>query len=529
MTNRLFCYISLPLAFACGLIYNDRKHNEKGLISLRHHLLTATLLALLFLSPSLPLMADDAVASNTEATEGTNVATAYETPAQLTSEHVRYIAGYPDGMVRPSGTVTRAEAAAFITRLLVDDNVGTLPCSYTDVADDDWFAQPVRSVCSLGLMADGATYRPNDAITRAEFVHMLAAFAPDETSAGFYDVDASYWAYDAINRVAAAGWIGGFPDGSFGPERTLTRAEACTIINRMTNRSGDAEQAPVLLDLGLYYDIDSAHWAGVAIAEGSIGHSGSVYDAGETWTDVDYDSLDLDSGIHEVNGFLYAVDRYGSLLRNQNVGAYVADNAGTLIQQSASYCSQAPYISQLDGLGASQGCEPIAMLAGLKGKGFAMDVTPSAFLNALPYSDSNPEYGFVGSPYYYDGRYTSINPRPLVAYANSYCGGLGVCSNFTGATVQDVQRELLAGNTIVAYQTMYWGNLRYGSFLIDGQYTQMVANNHARLVLGYDPSLGYFVSDPYNDQNRGQTFQYWIDATTFERLWNARKMGVVIR
>lgn len=474
-----------------------------------------------------PLVSDVMPADNAEPVDPSAPTVPTAAPT-LKSAHVAYIAGYPDGMMRPSREVTRAEAAAFITRLLENPESGTLPCSYADVSDSDWFAAPVRAVCALGLVADGTTYRPNEAITRAEFVHMLANFAPEATGAGFYDVSADYWAFDAISRVAATGWIGGFPDGSFGPERSLTRAEACSIINRMTNRSGDAEQAPVLLDLGLYYDIDASHWAGVAIAEGSVVHSATLFDAGETWTDVDYASLNLDSGVHNVNGNLYAVDRHGVLLRNQTVGAYYADNAGQLLQEQAGYTSSAPYISQLDGIEANQGCEPIAALSGLQGKGFAINVSAQSFLAGLPYSNSNPEYGFVGSPYYYDGRYTSINPRPLVGYINSYCGDT-LAYNFTGASVQDVRQELLAGNTIIAYQTMYWAPLRYGTFMIDGVATQMVANNHARLILGYDPTQGYFVSDPYNDQNRGEVFQYWIDAQTFESLWNARKMGVVLR
>lgn len=56
-----------------------------------------------------------------------------------------------------------------------------------------------------------------------------------------------------------------------------------------------------------------------------------------------------------------------------------------------------------------------------------------------------------------------------------------------------------------------------------------VANNHVRLICGYDPARGYFVSDPYNLQNRGQIYQYWVSAQSFESCWNERKMGMVMR
>lgn len=166
---------------------------------------------------------------------------------------------------------------------------------------------------------------------------------------------------------------------------------------------------------------------------------------------------------------------------------------------------------------------------GLQGKGFATGVSASDFLNNLPYSASNPAYGFVGSPYYSDGRYSSIDPAPLANYCNTYCSDAAVCEDITGYSVQEIQRELLAGNFIVAYQTFSWASVRYANFYIDGVLTPKVANNHVRLIYGYDPARGYLVSDPYNASCRWQTYQYWIDSASFDYCWNQRKMGMVIR
>lgn len=453
-----------------------------------------------------------------------------DAPPALVNDHIAYIAGYPDGTMGPSRSVTRAEAVTFLYRLLADPDSGTGTCSYTDVTDSDWFAEPVRAVCRLGLTTDGTSFRPNDAITRAEFVSILVNLTDDVAAdESFSDVPDDYWAADAISKAAALGWVGGYEDGTFRPENTLTRAEACAVFNRITGRTGDSDQAKALLSLGLYDDVTASHWAGTDIVEASVGHTPGITFLGEHWTSVDTNGLHFDPGIHDVNGSLYAVDRNGTLLTNQTVGAYTAAANGVLSQTASSMAGSVPYISQLDGINAEMGCEPISALMGLQGKGFATNVNASDFLNNLPYSSSNPAYGFVGSPYYSDGRYSSIDPAPLAAYCNSYCGGAEVCEDISGYSVEDVRRELLAGNYIVAYQTFSWASVRYANFYIDGVLTPKVANNHVRLIYGYDPARGYLVSDPYNSSCRWQTYQYWIDAASFEYCWNQRKMGMVIR
>lgn len=403
------------------------------------------------------------------------------TPA-LTSEHIAYIAGYPDGTMAPNDTVTRAEAVTFLYRLLAEPDSGTAPCEYTDVADDDWFAEPVRAVCRLGLIANGTDFRPDDAITRAEFVAILVKLAGDVTSdAHFSDVPEDHWAADVIAKAATLGWVLGYKDGTFQPDKTLTRAEACAIFNRVTARSGDKEQATALLTLGLYSDVTADHWAGTDIVEASISHTPGQTLLSEHWVTIDTDDYRFTPGVHEVNDVRYAVDRNGLLLTDQTVGAYTAGANGTLYQTARSYALSAPYISQLDGLNAEMACEPISALMGLRAKGFAEDITPEEFLDGLPYAASNPADGFVGSPYYSDGSYSSIDPQPLADYCNTLCGA-PLCADISGASLEEIQRELLAGNCIVAYQTFWWKPVSYTNFIIDGTLTPMVANNHVRLI-----------------------------------------------
>ena len=211
-----------------------------------------------------------------------------EVPAgpALRQDHVRYMEGFPQGTFQPEKQLTRAQAAQLVYRLLAQPESGTGDCSYTDVPSSQWYAQPVRALCALGLFDNGTTFRPEAVITRAEFVDLLVRLKPQaEGTAVFPDVPATHWAAKQIGVAAAQGWIAGYPDGTFRPEKGLTRAEACTVVNRMLGRTGDAAQANKLLTLGLFSDMTAAHWAAVAVAEASVSHTPAAAErAGAVWT-----------------------------------------------------------------------------------------------------------------------------------------------------------------------------------------------------------------------------------------------------
>lgn len=454
--------------------------------------------------------------------------------AILRQEHVKYIAGFPEGTFLPDVNLTRAEAAQIIYRLIENPDSGTGTCSYTDVPSNAWYAQPVRALCALGIFDDGATFRPEDVMTRAEFVKILVQVKPVVAgTASFPDVPAMHWAAPYIGAAASAGWIAGYPDGTFLPNNGLTRAEACTVVNRMLGRTGDTAQAQKLVTLGLFSDVPASHWAAVTVAEAAVAHTPVAGGSGETWTGVDLTQMTFQAGFHDVGNQLYYVDRYGKLAISKTVGAYSADSTGALTRVASSYqMSNVPYISQIDNIYAWVGCEAVSTLMGLKAKGYATNVTVKYFLDNLPRTTSNPEKGFVGSPYVPDTSKrtrTTIYPAKLAEYSNSYCNGDVACADFRGASVTDLQRELLAGNCVVGYMTLWWATPYYRNYNIEGTVQKLVSNNHAVLVCGYDPDKGYFISDPYNLNYRGQVYQYWENAATFEKIWNARKVGMVIR
>lgn len=452
----------------------------------------------------------------------------------LRQEHVKYMGGFPDGSFQPDTKLTRAQAAQMIYRLLAQPESGMGACDYTDVASGAWYAQPVRALCALGVFDNAARFRPESVVTRAEFVKILYQVKPlAEGTAAFPDVPDSHWAASYIGAAASAGWIGGYPDGTFRPSDGLTRAEACTLVNRMLGRTGDAAQARKVMGLGLFSDVPATHWAAVTVAEAAVDHTPVAGVQGEAWSGVDLTQMTFRAGIHSVDGNLYYVDRYGKLAVSKAVGAYTADSAGALRQSAGAYqMADVPYISQIDNIYAWVGCEAVATLMGLKAKGYAGDVTVKSFLDNLPRTTSNPEKGFVGSPYVPDPSKrtrTTIYPAKLAEYSNTYCNGEAPCADFRGASVTDLQRELLAGNCVVGYMTLWWAAPYYRNYTIEGSVQRLVSNNHAVLVCGYDPDKGYFISDPYNYYNRGQVHQYWENAQTFEKIWNERKVGMVIR
>ena len=463
-----------------------------------------------------------------------NTDTSPDTVKPILSEaHIRYINGFPDQTMRPERAVTRAEAAGIISNLLENPQAGTLDCHYTDLRVGAWYEAAARGLCKLGLFDDSDHFRPDDVITRAELVDVLVRFAPNapDAPASFSDVPSDHWAAAQIGKATALGWLSGYPDGTFRPESSLTRAEACAIINRVTNRSGDATQAKKLIGLGRFTDVRPNFWAAVTIAEAAVDHQHSLTESGEQWRGIDWLNTTFTPGIHNIDGEFYSVDRYKHLQTNTTVGAYTADANGVLTQvANAHQVSYVPYISQIDGIQAWVGCEPISSLMGLKAFGYAKGIDARTYLAGLPHAATNPEYGFVGSPYVVDpNKRTTIYPAALATYCNSYCNGATVCADFRGASVQELRQELLAGHTVVAYETLWWEAPRYRTFWIDGQRQSLVYNNHAVLVYGYDPAKGYLISDPYNYYNRGETYQYWKDAATFDRIWNERKVGMVMR
>ena len=211
-----------------------------------------------------------------------------------TTDHFAYIVGYGNGEVRPQNNITRAEVATIFFRLLTDDvrdeNL-TKTNRYSDVAATSWYNTAVSTLSSMGIITgypDG-TFRPNAAITRAEFAAIAARFDHDgdKTAAKFSDI-ATHWAKDEISIAYNNGWITGYPNSTFGPQRDITRAETMTLVNRVLNRLPETED-DLLPNMVTWTDnANPKAWYYLAVQEATNSHyyefkTNSQY---EKWTEL---------------------------------------------------------------------------------------------------------------------------------------------------------------------------------------------------------------------------------------------------
>ncbi len=195
-----------------------------------------------------------------------------------TYARVSYIKGYPDGTFKPSNNVTRAEAAQmFATLLNSGTSFGTSSVTKFTDANNKWYSPAVNYIAGKGLLSgysDG-TFKPDADITRAEFAQMISGYlkAGYAGSANFKDVK-GHWASDAIDKVFGNKAVEGYPDGTFKPNKTLTRAEAVTVLNAVFNRYTTSSSLNNVSSSNLknYSDISSSHWAYYQILDASNAH-----------------------------------------------------------------------------------------------------------------------------------------------------------------------------------------------------------------------------------------------------------------
>lgn len=199
-------------------------------------------------------------------------------PEMLNGEdHYAYLLGYEDGTVRPNGSISRAEVATVLFRLLKDDvrtqNL-TKDNAYSDVPDTAWYAAAVSTLSKMGVISgypDG-TFRPNAPITRAEFAAMIARFDETAKSADTPFTDISgHWAENAIGKAYGNGWVEGSSKTVFCPESNLTRAETATLLNRVLHRLPEKE-SDLLANQIVWPDNPETFWGYLTIQEATNSH-----------------------------------------------------------------------------------------------------------------------------------------------------------------------------------------------------------------------------------------------------------------
>ncbi len=165
-----------------------------------------------------------------------------------------YIAGYPDHTFRPAKSMTRAEAAAILARLCKLTGADSTKPDFKDA--DGWYNAAINDVVKAGYMKgypDGS-FKPDQPITRAEFAVILSHVLKDETAPNPFKDTAGHWAKDAIDKAYAQGIIKGYGDNSFRPDALVSRAEAVAMANRTFRLQRTVIKNP-------FTDISPDHWA----------------------------------------------------------------------------------------------------------------------------------------------------------------------------------------------------------------------------------------------------------------------------
>ncbi|WP_075967913.1 S-layer homology domain-containing protein [Neofamilia massiliensis] len=191
-----------------------------------------------------------------------------------TEDHIAYIYGYEDQTVRAESNLTRAEAAAMVTRLAkLDVSNKTMP-AYKDLEENAWYLGNINAALKAGMIDDIDGYlRPNEKITRAEFAKMIAAIDKDNDHvSNFPDIKGHKYERE-INKIDGNKRIQGFEDGTFRPDDFLTRAEAATFLNRIFNRLADEISIEnfrySIID---FKDLSQSDWFYYEIVEASNSH-----------------------------------------------------------------------------------------------------------------------------------------------------------------------------------------------------------------------------------------------------------------
>lgn len=184
-------------------------------------------------------------------------------------EHHAYVFGYPNDTFQPEKQIKRSEMAALLARLY-EGNLGPSSASHSDLTDAHWAYKDIMKVGQAGLMKGmpNGTFQPDRMITRAEMASIVSVWLnlPAASAKSMPDTK-GHWAKQAIEKVVAAGLMTGYPDGSFKPDRGLTRAETVSILNRLQKRG------PLTgVTTPTWTDVPMTHWAFGQIEEASTDH-----------------------------------------------------------------------------------------------------------------------------------------------------------------------------------------------------------------------------------------------------------------
>ncbi len=259
-------------------------------------------------------------------------------PELNTEDHMKYMNGYNDGTFRPDALIKRSEVSKLISGLLKEKNDGR-DYLFIDVPADSWYYEHVSQLTGYNLIAgyEDNTFRPDNTITRAEFVTILSRLPHTDLASDtqFTDVPKGHWAYNAVQIALGNNWVSGYEGGVFKPSKAITRAEAVTILNRVLGRKCDTVMASSGNGIMVMPDVPLEHWAYFDMLEATTAHNYTKANGNETWTDFEKNTSVLEPGWHNINGELFHVNAEKQYDRNTNINGLELDHNGRYTTGSA--------------------------------------------------------------------------------------------------------------------------------------------------------------------------------------------------
>jgi len=157
--------------------------------------------------------------------------------------------GYPDGTFKPDNNITRAEFMVIVNGAFGYKEKATV--DYKDVTADAWYADAVAKAKAAGYFtgyADG-TAKPDSPISRQEtavVIMKVKGLTQNESAAAKFTDAAgiSQWSKGAIGATVTAGFMNGYPDGSFKANNPITRAEAVVALSKAMNKPAPTPEIP---------------------------------------------------------------------------------------------------------------------------------------------------------------------------------------------------------------------------------------------------------------------------------------------
>jgi len=248
---------------------------------------------------------------------------------QFNGANTAYIFGKGNNKFEPNANMTRAEACTIFARLILGKN--EIPNGYTtrftDVKEGDWFYNAVAFLDETGYFFrnKNTTYKPNEPITRAEFVDLAnsaSTLVAKKDGFKFKDVKDDHFYYSSVMAAAESGLVNGYEDNTFRPDNTITRAEVVTVINRLLGLKATDKTIDETKLENVFDDIKT-HWGklNIMMASNSNVHGEYYYDATldgvtESGSEITFTNKHFSFSISKKNA---KITKFINLYNNENV------------------------------------------------------------------------------------------------------------------------------------------------------------------------------------------------------------------